>query len=338
MTLRDRRIVNTRAYAKLLMLLAGLAPAQAFARPAPGGPRTGNATHTPTYTTWLSDFEAVPVAHAQAFSLTEPVIPIEINGHAVHALIDTRLRAPIEMIVIQAPRALAHFVERLGLKAPTPEPSAGADAGDADGNPRWLANSVRVGPMELHDFVIVAKATDRIPLGIYITSSLLRRFGEVVLGERSVAFARHGTAKCGPTVPVTFAAAHGGAGWMTFPVTVGGQRAVATLYTDSPVPIEVQASLLQSNAESASAPGSEGGHLRQGPIALAVGTRTYHAGYALLGNLGPRAEAFQVVIGNPILRAERVYLSFGDAGASICLSPREPVANAGRAGGKGARR
>jgi len=97
----------------------------------------------------------------------------------------------------------------------------------------YLAPSVEFGPLVLHDVAVVVMQSDFIPPEIVIGMPMLRRFGEVTLGDNQMTLARAGDSTCKPGVPLSFASGPDLNGVMHFPASIGNKAVTMNLVSDS---------------------------------------------------------------------------------------------------------
>ena len=99
----------------------------------------------------------------------------------------------------------------------------------------YLAPSVEFGPLVLHDVAVVVMQSDFIPPETVIGMPMLRRFGEVTLGDDQMILARAGSNTCKSGAPLSFASGPDLNGAMHFPASIDSKAVTMDLVSDSSI-------------------------------------------------------------------------------------------------------
>lgn len=324
------------SYRKLRPALHRAAPA---VFPAESTPPTADASRVvafspPVIMRWTATMDKLSVSYPRREVDSVPSVPISVNGHEVKAEVDFGgLSGQVAPLVVITDKAHSPILASLGLSDLTPRRDDGAGSQLDKRSKRaitrnnWLRSMARsgrpvvqaltVGPLTMHDVMVSVLKSSATAPGIYITDSLLSRFGSVTFGEHRIRLSRNGTNACTRPVRMTYASDENLRGGFIFPVSVNGHATYAGL--------DLGVSGVVRRVNDAAVPSAPAGDARSAgrasgeAVLVQVGATTIRAPIA--GNvLTPKGVPETLDLGSGVLANYRVTLSFRGAYPSLCLA------------------
>jgi hypothetical protein len=168
----------------------------------------------------------------------------------------------------------------------------------------YLAPSVEFGPLVLHDVAVVVMQSDFIPPETVIGMPMLRRFGEVTLGDNQMTLARASGNSCKLGVPLSFASGPDLNGTMHFPASIGNKAVTMDLVSDSSTVFGVRPGFSETISDGTQ-------------VDLAVGSWALRYRAVVPSSWTSSQDA---VLGGGVLKRNTVTFRFDTPTPSICIA------------------
>lgn len=242
-----------------------------------------------------------------------PAINITVNGHEISAFVDTGIG--VNVIVTQSVARKLDLSKILGNFTAAQYLGGGSNAGWGG---VYMAKSIEVGPLLLHNLLVSVLPDGSIPAGTYIGMAMLRRFKEVTITNKQINLSMAKTLKCETPIPMTFASDTSEAGKLLFSISANHRPANAQLDTGSSFLLLGSSDFFPYAMTSSTHRGQVG----ETSIQISVGNSKIKSEHAIILKGDTVADGSSVIIGNPLLESFKLVLHLQDP--SFCLVSNVP--------------